>query len=290
MIHALKPLAALAVLAAVSSPAKAVDLLPLIDAHIHYSHDAWENLPPKDAVAALRRAGLRKAFVSSSSDEGTQKLRALAPDLIVPVLRPYRQRGETGTWFRDPTVVDMLRGKLENGTYAGIGEFHIFGKDADGDVFRQVVQLAKKHRIFLHAHSDADAVDRIFAQDPDATVLWAHSGFADPDGIRPMLQKHKRLWSDLAFRSDQALGGKVDPAWLKLFEAFPDRFMVGTDTYTPERWILSRSMRAGAAAGSGACRGSLPRRSRGRTRRRSPTGRCRTRIRTCDSSPPPPRC
>ena len=59
--------------------------LPVIDAHIHYSHDAWDTIPPEKAVAILRKAGLRKALVSSSSDEGTQKLYAIAPDLVVPV-------------------------------------------------------------------------------------------------------------------------------------------------------------------------------------------------------------
>ena len=92
------------------------------------------------------------------------------------------------------------------------------------------MQLAKKYKVFLHAHSDADAVDRIFKQDPDATVLWAHSGFAEPDRIAPMLKKHKRLWSDLAFRSEHGAGGKADPEWGKLFAAFPDRF--------PERWYF----------------------------------------------------
>ena len=232
------PLLAAGALTIAAAPAKAVDILPLVDAHVHYSHDAWDNLPPQDAVAVLRRAGLKRVFVSSSSDDGTQKLRALAPDLIVPVLRPYRARGETGTWFRDPTVIDMLADRLAKNRYAGIGEFHIFGADADGEVFRKVVGLAKEHGIFLHAHSDADAVARIFAQNPDALVLWAHSGFAAPDAIRPMLAKYPQLWSDLAFRSEQASGGAVDPHWLKLFEKFPDRFMVGTDTYTPERWYF----------------------------------------------------
>lgn len=26
------------------------------------------------------------------------------------------------------------------------------------------------------------------------------------------------------------------PGWRAVFAEFPDRFMVGTDTYTPERW------------------------------------------------------
>ena len=152
--------------------------LPLVDAHIHYSHDAWEMLPPEDAVAALRAAGLRKAFVSSSSDEGTRRLHAVAPDLVVPVLRPYRRRGETLSWLRDGTVIEYLQGRLARLRYAGIGEFHVSGEDADLPVMRRVVELAREHGLFLHAHSDADAVERIFAQHPDAVVLWAHAGFA----------------------------------------------------------------------------------------------------------------
>jgi hypothetical protein len=51
-----------------------------------------------------------------------------------------------------------------------------------------------------------------------------------------MLRKHRRLHADLAFRNDHASGGKLDPAWREAFVEFPDRFLVGTDTFTPERW------------------------------------------------------
>ena len=37
-------------------------------------------------------------------------------------------------------------------------------------------------------------------------------------------------------RNDPAHAGKVVPDWRAAFEEFPDRFMLGTDTYTPERW------------------------------------------------------
>ena len=40
--------------------------LPIFDAHIHYSHDAWESTPPKAAIAILRKAGLKRAMISSS--------------------------------------------------------------------------------------------------------------------------------------------------------------------------------------------------------------------------------
>lgn len=233
-------LAALAtVLTAAATPAAAET--KLVDAHIHYSHDAWDMLPPEMAVKALREAGLAKAFVSSSNDDGTLKLAELAPDLIVPVLRPYRRRGETGTWHGDPTVVDMVAERLAKNRYAGIGEFHVFGADADKPVVREIVQLAKKYGIFLHAHSDAEAVERIFAQDPDARVLWAHSGFDAPEDVAELLRKHKNLWADLAFRSEHAAGGAVASDWRPVFLEFPDRFMIGTDTFAPERWFYVKS-------------------------------------------------
>jgi predicted TIM-barrel fold metal-dependent hydrolase len=211
--------------------------LPIFDAHLHYSHDAWERLPPKEAVALLRKAGLKAAMVSSSSDEGTQMLYAEAPDLVLPVLRPYRTRGEIGTWVRDATIVPHLEARLKKYRYVAIGEYHVFGAEADLPVMRRVVELAREHKLYLHSHSDADAIERQFQQDPNARILWAHSGFDAPEGVREMLRKHKNLWCDLAFRSEHASGGKVDAAWRAAFLEFPDRFLVGTDTFTPERWF-----------------------------------------------------
>ncbi|HUL93194.1 MAG TPA: amidohydrolase family protein [Burkholderiales bacterium] len=210
--------------------------LPLFDAHLHYSHDAWESVPPAQAIAVLRKAGVKRALVSSSGDDGQQRLAAGAPDLIIPELRPYRSRADTGTWFRDETVIPYLEDRLTKYKYAGIGEFHLYGDNADLAVPRRMVELAKRHNLFLHAHSDTDAVERLFRQWPQARILWAHSGFERPDRVREMLRKHGNLWADLAFRTDQAQGGKVDPEWRAAFLEFPDRFLLGTDTYVPERW------------------------------------------------------
>lgn len=210
--------------------------LPIFDSHLHYSHDAWEQLPPKEAIAILRKAGLKAALVSSSNDDGTLMLAAEAPDLVIPVLRPYRQRGDLSSWLRDPTVVAYLDARLKKHRYVAIGEYHVYGADADLPVMRRVVELAREHKLYLHSHSDADAIERQFKQDPNARILWAHSGFDSPDKVRELLRKHKNLWCDLAFRSDHASNGKVDPAWRAAFMEFPDRFMVGTDTFTPERW------------------------------------------------------
>ena len=210
--------------------------LPIFDAHVHYSHDAWQNLPPKEAVALLRKAGVKRALVSSSGDEGTRRLHDQAPDVVLPSLRPYRSRGEIGSWVRDPSVVAFLEERLGSYRYVAIGEFHVYGADADLPVVRKVVELARQHKLILHAHSDADAIERLFRQDPGARVLWAHSGFERPERVRELLRRYSTLWCDLAFRNDHASGGRVDPDWRAAFIEFPDRFMVGTDTFSPERW------------------------------------------------------
>lgn len=210
--------------------------LPIFDAHMHYSHDAVIAVPPEQAVKLMRDAGLKKALISSSDDDGTQKLLAAAPDLVVPALRPYRRRGEIGTWMHDATVIDYLEDRLSKYTYKAIGEFHAYNDDIETDVIQRMIELAKEYNLLLHAHSDADAVDRIFKTWPEAKVLWAHSGFAGPEDVMPMFEKYDNLWADLAFRSDHARGGEVDTDWREAFEEFPERFMVGTDTYTPERW------------------------------------------------------
>jgi hypothetical protein len=210
--------------------------LAIVDAHIHYSHDAWDATPPKEAVAILRKAGLRKALVSSSPNEGTQKLMAEAPDLIVPGLRPYRKRGELSTWMKDPEALRYVEDQLPKQRWVSIGEFHLNGAEADLPIPRRIVELARQHGLFLQSHSDADAIDRFFKQDPGARVLWAHAGFASAAAVRDMMRKHKGLWADLALRSEVGSGGRVSPEWRAVFVEFPDRFMVGTDTWTPGRW------------------------------------------------------
>lgn len=213
----------------------AEDPLPIADAHIHYSHDSVEMTPPERVIEIMREAGLKFALVSSSDDRGTQLLSDLAPDLIVPGLRPYTRRGETGTWFNDAENLAYVEQLLQDNRYATIGEFHLYGESADLPVPQRIVELADQYNLILHAHSDADAVARLLAQSPTVKVIWAHSGFDEPHDIARMLEQHDRLWADLAFRSDVGSGGALTDEWISLFHDYPDRMMLGTDTYTPER-------------------------------------------------------
>lgn len=218
------------------APLATASELPIFDAHIHYSHDTHDVLPAKTAIEILRKAGVRRALVSSSNDDGTQALYKEAPDLIVPELRPYRVRSDLSSWTRDKLIIPYVEERLKRYRYVAIGEFHVYGADAELPIVRHMVQLARKHKLFLHVHSDAEALERIFRQDPGARVLWAHAGFAPPDKVLEMLRRYKNLWCDLSWRTDHAPGGRLNPEWRPLFLEMPDRFMVGTDTPSREYW------------------------------------------------------
>jgi hypothetical protein len=210
--------------------------LPIFDAHIHYNLDVWESVTPADAAARLRAAGVTRALVSSTSDDGTLRLLAAAPDLVLPALRPYRKRGEIAGWVSDASVTGYLEERLARRRYVALGEFHVNGADADRPVVRRVVELARAHGLVLHAHCDPDALTRLFGHDPQARILWAHAGFEEPERVGALLRRHPRLSADLSMRADVAPGGRLAPAWRALLLELPERFLVGTDTYVPERW------------------------------------------------------
>lgn len=211
--------------------------LPIFDAHIHFSDDAREAFSADDAIRRLRAAGIKRALVSSSSDEGTQQLYQADPDFVVPSLRPYRERGELQTWMHDESVIPYLKQRLQRYRYAAIGELHVDGEEANTAVMREVVRLAKQHHLMLHVHSDAQAIKFIFKQDPQARILWAHAGFEFAETVRELLLLHDNLWADLSFRYDIFANGTIMPEWEQLLIDHADRFLLGIDTYTPQRWL-----------------------------------------------------
>ncbi|HKK05101.1 MAG TPA: amidohydrolase family protein [Gammaproteobacteria bacterium] len=212
--------------------------LPVFDVHIHYNQDMWESIPPERAAQRLRAAGIVRAMVSSTSDEGTQKLYRADPKLIVPALGPYRKRIDRYRWIHDESVIPYLKRRLAGHRYAAIGEFHIRDEQTDLPVVRAVVQLARKHHLLMHVHSDAGAIERIFDQYPEARILWAHAGFEPADKVRQTMARHKNLWADLSIRWEIFEDGRFKPGWKALLTDYSDRFMLGVDTYKPMRWVM----------------------------------------------------
>ena len=230
-------LIALAVLLA--APALAQERLPIIDTHVHYSQPAWGVHDPQAVLKAFDEAGVSCAMVSSSPDEGTLALQKLAPDRVVPVLRPYREGVTSSNWFADEATPAYLEERLNRGAYKGIGEFHLFSEgSAATPVVRKVVEMAVARDIVVHVHSGVGPVRVLLATDPRLKVFWAHAGMSEsPDTVAEILGRHSRVMTEVSFRAGEIGGdGGISPAWRTLFLRYTDRIMIGTDTYVTSRW------------------------------------------------------
>jgi hypothetical protein len=208
--------------------------MPIFDAHIHYNLDEGRPLPVDQVFALWREAGILGGILTSRPNDGTRELLAAAPEEFrnVAFARPYEKLQDVQTWFRDPAIFSMIERELARGIYVGIGEFHIFGRDADGEDFARWVRLAAREGLWLHAHCDDDVIARIYALDPAARVIWAHTGMGIPaPRVDELFDRHPALYGELSFRS-----GIESDAWRALFLKYPDRFMLGSDTWVPTRW------------------------------------------------------
>lgn len=222
-----------------AAPVRAADP-PIFDAHLHYNAEAVAQFPLDDVLDRFRRAGIGGILANSRPNDGTWRLLEVqSPALwVVPFLRPYRTRADIQTWFRDPENLAFIEDELKRGIYRGIGEFHLGGADAGGAQVKRLVDLAVERGLWLHAHSDAEAIATLFAHNPRARVIWAHTGFGEaPARVEELLQAHAGLISELSYRGGiTGADGVLTEAWRRLFTTYPDRFLLGSDTWINERW------------------------------------------------------
>ena len=146
-----------------------------------------------------------------------------------------------GTWHSDPGVQTYIEDRLKRGIYRGIGEFHLSADDAGGPTVKRVAELAADRDLFLQAHVDDVAIEKLLTLYPKARFLWAHAGMSSPAAtVGRLLERFGKLYVELALRTDVASGGALDPEWRAVFVKYPDRFMVGTDTWVTSRWEVMR--------------------------------------------------
>ncbi|MDO9636871.1 MAG: TatD family hydrolase, partial [Thiobacillus sp.] len=156
-------LRSLILLAAFSGSAAASALPPMIDAHAHYSAPDAAVLSPADVVAKLDAAGVRQLVVTSSPPQLTQALYRHAPERVIPLLGVYESDRNKGNWVHDATLPARVAAQLRHGVWAGIGELHLFARDAKQPVFAQLVRLAAAHSLVLMIHGDAEVIVQAFA-------------------------------------------------------------------------------------------------------------------------------
>jgi hypothetical protein len=220
-------------------PAFAAPPAPIFDAHLHYNAEAAATYPVPAVLDILRRNSVRAVLATSTPNEGTRTLLAAASaDLaVIPFVRPYRSDADRATWFRDPETLKLLEAELARGAYRGVGEFHVFGDDARSEIIQRVVDLATARGLYLHAHCDERALDLILGHNAAARVIWAHSGFnVPPERLERALERYPALRGELSYRYDMTTSGRLTAAWRRLLLRFPDRFVIGSDTWVNERW------------------------------------------------------
>jgi len=244
---------ALATLVVLSTmPARADDRIEIFDAHLHYN---WEPTPYyslERVLALFKEHRVTGILATSRPNDGTRAMVAAKADglWVVPFIRPYRIRADIGSWFGDPSIYELVQDEFKRGYYRGIGEFHLSGRAAANEWVKKTVDFAVANELFLHAHADAEAVEILMGHNPKARIVWAHTGFGlDPDRVSALLTKYPQVWGELSYRSGIVDGGgKLTAEWRALFTKFPDRFLLGSDTWINERWASYGDIMAGYRA------------------------------------------
>ena len=231
---------------------------PLFDAHLHYNEEAWNGQtgphPISDVLARMQRNGVRAVLANSRPNDGTRALAeagaatAQAGVTVVPFVRLYRNRADYDNWFRDDTIYQMVQAKLARGTpaglYRGLGEFHLYDSaNANGPVARQLMALADSRGLAVLAHVDDVAIDLLMANTPSkgqqTRLIWAHTGIGGTPVARvdALMARYPMLMGELSYRPGLTCdGGMLCPEWRALLLKYPNRFVIGSDTWVNQRW------------------------------------------------------
>ena len=228
---------------------------PLLDAHLHYNVEAVQGPHPiSDVLARMQRNGVRAIVANSRPNDGTKALveaRAqtdTAGVTVVPFIRLYRNRADYDNWYRDESIYEMVQAEFTRGTargpYRGIGEFHLYdSRNANGPVARKLMAFAEDKQLAVLAHVDDVAVDLLMANAPSKgqklRLIWAHTGIGGTpvERVEAMLARYPLLMGELSYRPGLTCeGGLLCPEWRALLLRYPDRFLIGSDTWINPRW------------------------------------------------------
>ena len=214
------------------------DPFSIHDGHIHYDQDVWGTLPPAQAVQMLRDEHIKRALVSATPTEGAEMLYRADPELVIPMLRPYKSWRHRYLWFNDPDLKDYLLEHMDRVPYRGFGEFHVFGQDADSIPIEEMIELARERNLVLHPHTDMEGMRIILQKALDINVMWAHGGFNVPvETLRVLLDKYPMFYIELSLREGMLDDEQqLTPEWKQFLVNYRQRFLVGMDTYKPSRW------------------------------------------------------
>jgi hypothetical protein len=113
--------------------------------------------------------------------------------------------------------------------------------------------LADDKGLAILAHVDEVAIDRLMAHtrskgqiDPAQRegdgfrLIWAHTGIGGTpvQRVDELLARYPRLMGELSYRPGLTCeDGQLCPEWRALLLKYPDRFLIGSDTWVNLRWL-----------------------------------------------------
>ena len=219
---------------------------PIFDAQVHYNQNSWNSVSEQAVMNTAEELNIPWLLVASTPNEGTWKLYSSKKSVrVIPMLVPGFTADDRNTWFNDPKIRAYIEQEINNRPYRGIGEFFLFDGQVNTPVVRYMVALATERNLVLHARSDPNAIRQLFELGPSLHILWAHAGmYTRPEIIDSLLYRYPNLWVEISHRGDVAPKGKLDPEWRKLMLRYPDRFLLGSGTYSSQYWYRFREYHA----------------------------------------------
>jgi predicted TIM-barrel fold metal-dependent hydrolase len=221
---------------------------PLADVHVHYKWSQKEVTAAQQAIGILRDNDIALAVVIGTPAEYALELARLAPQTIIPIWSPYREPADWSSWPYDRKVLERARTALTGGEYRGIGELHLIGgfaPDWRTPVISGLLELAHQYRVPVLLHTELSKtgyVIELCSAYPEVRILWAHAGaILSATQVREVMATCPNLSAELSARDPWRFinnpitdsDGSLKPAWRNLIEAYPDRFMVGSDPVWP---------------------------------------------------------
>lgn len=236
--------ASLVVLAGCATPPR------LIDSHVHLNNLAMQ-------LALMDEYGVEQAVVfwgRLSDNESILDAAAKHDGRFIPFasISPERTAYRSAWQRDDAALLEQLDALLATGKFKGIGEISVVHAatqgfsatdfDPTGPLMRGIMGLARKYRLPVMVHCEATRLTEFSSMldgFSDVPVIWAHGGYTDAAEAKRLLQRHPNLYYELSARTwprhprsptyTIMPDGLLRPEWATLIEAWPQRFLVGTD-------------------------------------------------------------
>jgi hypothetical protein len=204
----------------------------------------------------------------TEDDFGIPKMSELYPQRVFclyggEALRLLYRVVEKGhyTAQQEQKFVRLTEAAMHSGKYKGFGEIglhHMQTVRRSGPIIRadhpwmlKLADIAARYDVPIDIHMEATddslpALERLLAHNRNAKIIWAHAGWSElghgtADVWERLMTRHSNLYGTIKHRTPTRRApspmvnvcdssGRIEADWLRLFERFPDRFMIGSDS------------------------------------------------------------